>query len=111
MMAQTEITLQPFTVEILPTAWKQIAYLSQDMYRMLRERLRMLAELASAGWHPSALPIHTGQVQSALSFMVGNFAALYEVDPHSRLIRLLEVARRLPTEAPKFSIEQVTGHA
>src|SRR5687768_4780799 len=100
MMAQTESSLQPFTVEIMPTAWKQIAYLSQDMYRMLRDRLKMLAELATAGWHPSALPIHTGRVQGSLSFVVGNFAALYDVDPHSRLIRLLEVARRLPTEAP-----------
>jgi mRNA-degrading endonuclease RelE of RelBE toxin-antitoxin system len=111
MMARTESTLQQFTVEIMPTAWKQIAHLSQDMYRMLRERLKMLADLASAGWHPSAVPIHTGQVQSSLSFVVGNFAALYDVDPHSRLIRLLEVARRLPTEAPKFSTEQVAGHA
>lgn len=110
-MAQTESSVQPYTVEIMPTAWKQIAYLSQDMYRMLRERLKMLAELASAGWHPSALPIHTGQVHSSLSFVVGNFAALYEVDPHSRFVRLLEVARRLPTEAPKSIIDQVAGHA
>jgi len=110
-MAQTESSLQPYTVEIMPTAWKQIAHLSQDMYRVLRERLKMVAELASTGWHPSAMPIHTGQVQSSLSFMVGNFAALYDVDPHLRLIRLLEVARRLPTEAPRFNIEQVVGHA
>ncbi|HEX8698499.1 MAG TPA: hypothetical protein VF815_06670, partial [Myxococcaceae bacterium] len=101
----------PFTVEILPTAWKQIAYLSQDMYRQLRERLCMLADMASAGWHPSALPIHVGQVHSSLSVMVGDFAALYEVDPHTRLIRLLEVARRLPTEVPKFDVEQTVGHA
>ncbi len=111
MMAQTESSFLPFTVEIMPTAWKQIAHLSQDMYRVLRERLRVMADLASAGWHPSTLPIRTEQVQSSLSFMVGNFAALYEVDPRSRLIRLLEVARRLPTEAPKFDAEQAVGHA
>jgi mRNA-degrading endonuclease RelE of RelBE toxin-antitoxin system len=111
MMARTESSLQSFTVEIMPTAWKQIAHLSQDVYRMLRERLRMLADLASAGWHPSAMPIHTGQVRSSLSFMMGDYAALYEVDLHSRLIRLLEVARRLPTETLRLSTEQVAGHA
>lgn len=102
MMAQTETYLQPFTVEIMPTAWKQIAHLSQDMYRVLREKLQLLADLASSGWHPSALPIHTAQVQGSLSFMVGNFAALYEADAYSRTIRLIELARRLPTEKPKI---------
>ncbi len=100
-MAQTETNFQPFTVEIMPTAWKQIAHLSQDMYRVLREKLQLLADLASSGWHPSALPIHTAQVQGSLSFIVGNFAALYEADAYSRTIRLIELARRLPTEKPK----------
>jgi hypothetical protein len=110
MMAQTETYLPPFTVEIMPTAWKQIAHLSQEMYRVLRERLQLLADLASAGWHPTLLPIHTAQVQGSLSFMVGNFAALYEADPHSRIIRLIELARRLPTEKPHLLEEQAVAH-
>jgi mRNA-degrading endonuclease RelE of RelBE toxin-antitoxin system len=105
MMAQTESSFQPFTVEIMPTAWKQIAHLSQDMYRVLRERLRTLADLASAGWHPWQVPIHTTHVQASLSFMMGEFAALYEADTRSRVIRLLEVARRLPTEGARTHVD------
>jgi hypothetical protein len=96
MLAQTESSVCPFTVEITPTAWKQIAHLPQEMYRTLRERLRTVADLAPVSWHPlAACP---PQVETTLSFMVGEFAALYEADPHARRIRLLEVARRLPNE-------------
>ena len=112
-MVQTEsqLQLQPFTVENMPTAWKQIAHLSQDMYRLLREKLQLLADLASTGWHPSALPIHSAQVQGSLSFMVGNFAALYEADAYSRTIRLIEMARRLPTEKPKSGPEDAPAYS
>ena len=110
-MAQTESNFQPFTVEILPTAWKQIAHLSQDMYRVLREKLQLVADLATAGWHPSSLPIHSAQVQGSLSFMVANFVALYEADAFSRTIRLIELARRLPTEKPKISPEETVAHS
>jgi mRNA-degrading endonuclease RelE of RelBE toxin-antitoxin system len=96
MLAQTESSVCPFTVEITPTAWKQIAHLPQETYRVLRERLRAVAELAPVSWHPlAARPL---QLETSLSFRVGEFAALYEADPHARRIRLLEVARRLPTD-------------
>jgi mRNA-degrading endonuclease RelE of RelBE toxin-antitoxin system len=110
MLAQPESSLRPFTVEISPTAWKQIAHLSQDMYRVLRERLRTLADLASVGCHPVHISTGKARVQATMSFMVGDFAALYEADPHSRIIRLLEVARRLPTSARKARRE-FAGHA
>jgi mRNA-degrading endonuclease RelE of RelBE toxin-antitoxin system len=90
MMAQTDSFRPPFTVEIVPMAWRQIAQLSQDMYRLLREQLRTLADLATVGRHPGA--VRTARIQASMSFEVGEFIAQYEVDPRSRVIRLLEVA-------------------
>jgi hypothetical protein len=96
MLAQTDSSVCPFTVEITPTAWKQIAHLPQEMYRVLRERLRAVADLAPVSWHP--LAERPPQLKTSLSFTVGEFAALYDADPQARCIRLLEVARRLPTD-------------
>jgi mRNA-degrading endonuclease RelE of RelBE toxin-antitoxin system len=101
MMADPDHSPCPFTVEITPTAWKQIARLHQETYRVLRERLCTLADMASAGQHPFPVPTCAEGVVVSLSFVVDDFAALYEVDTHSRILRLLEVARRLSTDTSK----------
>lgn len=67
------------------------------MYLILQERLRTLVELASTGRHPRPAPSHASLVEISSSFVVGDLAAIYEADHQSRAIRLLEVARRLPT--------------
>jgi hypothetical protein len=97
-MAQLQKPHRPFIIEITPTAWKQIAQLPQDTYLALQERLRTLVELASTGRHPRPAPSHEPLVEISSSFVVGDLAAIYEADHHSRAIRLLEVARRLPTD-------------
>jgi hypothetical protein len=97
MMAQLQQPHRPFIIEITPTAWKQISHLPQDTYLVLQERLRTLVELASTGRHPRPAPSHESLVEISSSFVVGDLAAIYEADHQSRAIRLLEVARRLPT--------------
>lgn len=96
MMAQLQQPQRPFIIEITPKAWKQIAQFPQDMYLVLQERLRTLVELASAGRHPSPASGHESPVELSSSFVVGDLAAIYEVDHQAGAIRLLEVARRLP---------------
>ncbi len=90
---------RPFIIEITPTAWKQISHLPQDMYLVLQERLRTLVELASTGRHPRPAPGHESLAELSSSFVVGDLAAIYEADLEARAIRLLEVARLLPTSA------------
>jgi mRNA-degrading endonuclease RelE of RelBE toxin-antitoxin system len=97
-MMLTGNNLALFTSEIAPTAWKQISRLPQDMYLALLARLRTLASLATVGRHPVPAPIRGANLETALSFLLGDFAALYEVDFQRRVIRLLEIARRLPTD-------------
>jgi mRNA-degrading endonuclease RelE of RelBE toxin-antitoxin system len=97
-MTLTENNLALFTSEIAPTAWKQISRLSQDMYLALQARLRTLANLATVGRHPVPAPIRGAGLETSLSFLLGDFAALYEVDFQARVIRLLEIAKRLPTD-------------
>jgi len=100
-MPHTQDSLSPFTSQITPTAWGQIAQLPQEKYLALEERLRALANMATTGQHPVPVPSRGVEVECSLSFVVGDLAALYEVDFQARVIRLLEVARRLPMEPPK----------
>jgi hypothetical protein len=104
-MTLTENNLALFTSEIAPTAWKQISYLPQDMYLALQARLRTLANLATLGRHPVPAPIRGADLEASLSFLLGDFAALYEVDFQARVIRLLEIARRLPTAHRRTSVQ------
>ncbi len=99
-MVQRQQPQRPFIIEIIPTAWKQIAHLSQDMYLVLQERLRTLVELASTGRHPRPAPSRESLAEVSSSFVVGDLAAIYEADHQARAIRLLEIARRLPTSTP-----------
>lgn len=102
-------TFALFTSEIAPTAWRQISRLPQDMYLALMARLRTLANLATVGRHPVPAPIRGANLETSLSFFLGDFAALYEVDFQGRVIRLLEIARRLPTDPIPVLVEK-TAH-
>jgi hypothetical protein len=97
-MTHTEDSSALFSREIAPTAWKQIAQLPQEVFVALLARLRILANLASTARHPEPVSLRGIEVETSLSFIVGDFAALYEADFQVRVIRLLEVTRRLPTD-------------
>jgi len=110
-MAQLQQPHRPFIIEITPTAWKQISHLPQDTYLVLQERLRTLVELASTGRHPRPAPGHESPVEISSSFVVGDLAAIYEADHQARAIRLLEVARRLPTTTTLPAREESSGNS
>ncbi|WNG39385.1 hypothetical protein F0U61_41270 [Archangium violaceum] len=94
-----------YTVDISPPAWNQLAHLTLETYRRIREELDAVAvsltQEGGRGAGPNAGPnkVKTdGQVPSKLSVVVDDAIALYDVDHSSRRVLLLEVARRLPRE-------------
>ena len=95
-MPHTENSRSPFTTAIAPIAWMQIALLPQDTYAALMQRLHSLVNLATSGRHPIPVQMKGADVETSLSFVVDDLAALYEADFQARVIRLQEVARRLP---------------
>jgi mRNA-degrading endonuclease RelE of RelBE toxin-antitoxin system len=89
-----------YAVEVHPAAWRQLGHLSNNDYSVLQQRLTALATLASQGRLPNPLCLDGSGVETALSFTVGDFVLLYEVDPARAAIRLTEVTLRLATIPP-----------
>lgn len=89
-----------YAVEVHPAAWRQLGHLSNSDYSVLQQRLTALATLASQGRLPNPLAVDDVGVETALSFTVGDFVLLYEVDPARAAIRLMEVTLRLATLPP-----------
>ncbi|AKJ01351.1 mRNA-degrading endonuclease RelE of RelBE toxin-antitoxin system [Archangium gephyra] len=89
-----------YTVEISPPAWNQLAHLSLETYRRIREELDAVATALGEGAPPGL----TGTVKvsghpvSAPSVVVDDAIAIYDVDHEHQRVLLLEVARRLPRE-------------
>ncbi|MFY0564973.1 type II toxin-antitoxin system RelE family toxin [Archangium lansingense] len=89
-----------YTVEISPSAWNQLAHLSLETYRRIREELDAVAS-ALAEECKEVLPGRmkgSGHPTSTPSVVVGDAIALYDVDHEHQRVLLLEVARRLPRE-------------
>lgn len=110
-MPHTEDSPSPFTSEITPTAWGQISHLPRETYRALQERLQTLANMATTGRHPVPMPVRGAEVETSLSFVMDDLAVLYEVDFQARVIRLMEVARRLPMDPLKAQREAASPQA
>lgn len=87
-----------YTVEISPPAWNQLAHLTLETYRRIRDELDAVASALGQGHGPALAPRVTpgGHEPSRLSVVVDEVIALYDVDHERRIVRLLEVARRLP---------------
>jgi mRNA-degrading endonuclease RelE of RelBE toxin-antitoxin system len=85
----------PYSVEVAPAAWKQLAHLTTDDYGVLQQRLTALSVLASEGRLPDPRALKDMGVETTLSFPVGDFVLLYQVDRTRAAIRLTEVALRL----------------
>ncbi|QRK08826.1 hypothetical protein JQX13_01215 [Archangium violaceum] len=91
-----------YTVDISPPAWTQLAHLTLETYRRIREELDAVAVSLTQQGHragPSARPnkVKTDeQAPPKLSVVVDDAVVLYDVDHSSRRVLLLEVERRLP---------------
>jgi hypothetical protein len=86
-----------FTVDISPAAWRQLASFPRDTYLRVQGRLSELAARATAGRLPHPHPVQGGETKSSATFIVGDFAARYELDTSARAIRLVAVENRLRT--------------
>lgn len=83
-----------FTVQISPSAWKQIASLPADTYRRVREELEAVATRLVVV--PAPTPPSTKEAATALALLVKEYVVLYDVDMERRSVMLLEVALRQP---------------
>jgi mRNA-degrading endonuclease RelE of RelBE toxin-antitoxin system len=83
-----------YTVQISPSAWRQIAQLPADVYRHVREELDAITARAAADSSLKAGAPRGKEAASALALIVDDYVVLYDVDAERRSVVLLEVARR-----------------
>jgi mRNA-degrading endonuclease RelE of RelBE toxin-antitoxin system len=88
-------SLLKYTVEVSPTAWKQMAHLPLETYRRIREELDAVAARMRVET-PVPLPQKYVRPVETRSILVEGYLALYEVDPERRRLTLREVVRRRP---------------
>lgn len=89
-----------YTVDISPSAWNQLAHLSLETYRRIREELDAVALALDEGRSqllPGAVKV-SGHRASTPSVVVDDAVVVYDVDHEHQRVLLLEVARRLPRE-------------
>ncbi|WP_375771519.1 hypothetical protein NR798_11620 [Archangium gephyra] len=89
-----------YTVEISPPAWNQLAHLSLETYRRIREALDDVAMGLGEGRNhvfPGTVKA-PGRPASTPSVVVDDAIAVYDVDHERQRVLLLEVARRLPRD-------------
>lgn len=89
----------PYTVDISPSAWGQLATLATDDYGRIRTKLNALAAQLSEAQPPHA-PTPQPEVRSedARAFVFAGYAVLYAVDAERRRVTVVEVARRIRQE-------------
>jgi mRNA-degrading endonuclease RelE of RelBE toxin-antitoxin system len=97
-MRRVEAPKLAYTVDISPPAWNQLAHLSSESYRRIREELDAVAASLTAGGRRSVSQAEqgSGHPSSTPSLMIDDAIAIYEVDQERRRVVLLEVAKRLP---------------
>jgi len=89
-----------YTVEISPPAWNQLAHLSLETYRRIRDELDAVATALGEGGGqviPGTVKV-TGRPASTPSVVVDDAIVVYDVDHELQRVVLLEVARRLPRD-------------
>jgi mRNA-degrading endonuclease RelE of RelBE toxin-antitoxin system len=87
-----------YTVEISPPAWNQLAHLSLETYRRIREELDAVANALPEGRGQVLTMKVSGRPVSTPSVVVDDAIAVYDVDHERQCVLLIEVARRLPRE-------------
>jgi hypothetical protein len=87
-------SLDKYTVEVSPAAWRQLAHLPLETYQRIREEL----DAAAARLRPATpvpLPQKLVRTVETRSILVDGHVALFEVDPDRRRLTLREIARRI----------------
>lgn len=85
-----------YTVQISPSAWRQIAQLPADVYRRVREELDAISMVAAVEPLAKVGAPRGKEAAAALALLVDDYVVLYDVDAERRSVVLLEVARRQP---------------
>jgi mRNA-degrading endonuclease RelE of RelBE toxin-antitoxin system len=87
--------LSAYSVEVSPSAWRQLAQLSLETYQRIREELEVAAShLRTSRPVPPPLKGSTGPTVSH-SLVVEGYRVLYTLDMERGRLRLLEVAHLL----------------
>ena len=83
-------SLRAYTVEVSPSAWKQLAQLPLETYQRLRQELDTIAARLRT---PTPVPILRRGVVPAITRSVSleGYVALYDVDTERRCLVLREV--------------------
>jgi mRNA-degrading endonuclease RelE of RelBE toxin-antitoxin system len=95
-MRRSEAPVRAYTVEVSPPAWNQLAHLTVETYRRIREELdAVAAELTDEGPRARAREVMGHRISASRpSVVVDDAIALYDVDHERRRVLLLEVAPR-----------------
>jgi mRNA-degrading endonuclease RelE of RelBE toxin-antitoxin system len=92
-MRRSKASATVYSVEITPPAWTQLAHLTVETYRRIRDELDAVAALLTEGSQRAA------PRRPAPSIVVDGAVALYDVDHERGRILLREVAPRRSQEA------------
>jgi len=90
---------RPYTVNIAPTAWRQLGAVPKPVFQRIRRELDAIAALATQKPLPNLEPLKSSSSSAALSFSLENFVLLYEVNEERRVLTLLEVSQRLSVDS------------
>lgn len=85
-----------YTVNIAPTAWRQLGAVPMELFQRIRRELDAIAALATQKALPSLESLKSSSSSAALSFSLENLILVYEVNEERRVLTLLEVSQRLP---------------
>lgn len=94
-MAPDNGAASPYSIDIAPAAWRQLASFHQDAYRQVQERLWELAALATEGRLPAPSSEQGPGAEAAGTFTVGHFSARYVADVKTRTVRLVALENTL----------------
>ena len=89
---------RPYTVNIAPTAWRQLGAVPKPVFQRIRRELDAIAALATQKPLPSLEPLKSSSSSAALSFSLESFVLVYEVNEERRVLTLLEVSQRLSVD-------------
>ena len=84
-----------YTVEVSPTAWKQMAHLPLETYQRIREELEAIAARLRAETPAPLLRKRERSVETR-ALLIGEHVAHYEVDSERRRLTLQEISRLSP---------------
>lgn len=88
-------SLHTYSVEVSPSAWKQLAHLPLDTYQRVRQELERIATQLRTPT-PAPLPKLEAEPFITRSISVEGHLALYEVDTVRRRLTLREIVRSRP---------------